>query len=400
MNDNVNTNSEEKKVEPVAQTTTETPSAPAPTETVQETAQPATPVPQEVKTEEVKPAVETPTQEQTPTPAPAPVEAPKEEVKQDAHATEQPKITEPVKEEKPKKEKKKGKGGTIFLLFLLFVMIVTLSVELVFLNNIKNMGKGVTDLEEIENAPKKEEILYDSKKVVGDIDPLVNETILNYLYTDNTGVTYEEYVNNLPNRTKQYLSGILKTTYIQHVKLVNSLSDRFGFDVTLTAEDLKTDDEKNTIYTYIDNNKSYEKNEDLKEYVFKPFEYKRDFLILEYDDYVGDKENFSIKIYGVATYDDGKETKISNNRFTFVDGLKFEELKAKLPDLYADQKENFDTITYYFTLKKDKIYVKDIKLNEEPAPVEEKTNEENPTEEVKEEEQPKEQEEKNIEETE
>ena len=374
MNDNVNTNSEETKVE----TTQTTPAA--------ET--------QAVATPEAKPVVEAPAPS-------APKEAPKQEVAQETVAplttespkTEQPttaptpakeepkaeaKPAEPVKEEKPKKVKKKGKGGTIFLLFILFCMIVTLGVELYYLNNINNLPKGVTDLEEIEKKPKKEEILYDSKEVISKIDPLVNETILNYLYTDNEGVTYQEYVNNLPNRTKLYLSGIFNTEYIQHAKLVNNLSNRFGFDVALTSEDLKTDDEKKTIYTYIDNNKSYEKNEDLKDYVFNAFKYKRDFLILEYDKYIGDKENFSIKIYGVATYSDGKTTKISNNRFTFVDGLKFEELKEKLPDLYADQKENFDTITYYFTLKKDTIYVKDIKLNEViEEPVEEEQPEEN-----------------------
>ena len=375
MNDNVNTNSEETKVETiqtaqpaetqavattpeVAPTTSaeQAPAASTPVEAPkQEVAQPATPTP-------VAPKVE-------PQQAPAPV---KEEPKAEA------KPAEPVKEEKPKKVKKKGKGGTIFLLFILFCMIVTLGVELYYLNNINSTPKGVTDLDEIEKQPKKEKLLYDSKEVIGKIDPLVNETILNYLYTDNEGVTYQEYVNNLPNRTKQYLSGIFKTEYIQHAKLVNNLNNRFGFDVTLTAEDLKTDDEKNNIYTYIENNKSYEKNEELKDYVFNAFKYKRDFLILEYDKYVGDKENFSIKIYGVATYNDGKNTKISNNRFTFVDGLKFEELKEKLPDLYADQKENFDTITYYFTLKKDNIYVKDIKLNEViEEPVEEQEPEEN-----------------------
>jgi hypothetical protein len=65
MNDNVNTNSEEKKVEPVAQTKAEAPSNTAPVENAQVAAQPATPAPQEVKTEEVKKTVETPTQEQT-----------------------------------------------------------------------------------------------------------------------------------------------------------------------------------------------------------------------------------------------------------------------------------------------------------------------------------------------
>ena len=54
--------------------------------------------------------------------------------------------------------------------------------------------------------------------------------------------------------------------------------------------------------------------------------------------------------------------------------------------MYADQKENFDTITYYFTLKKDKIYIKDIKLNEViETPSEEENTQEETTEEPSEE---------------
>jgi hypothetical protein len=84
---------------------------------------------------------------------------------------------------------------------------------------------------------------------------------------------------------------------------------------------------------------------------------------MEYDDPTGTDESSEVVVYGMVVIKTKKGNKFLNNRFTFIEGLTFDELKEKLPTLYGDQKENFDVVRYKLTKVGNKYILTDVKLN-------------------------------------
>jgi len=313
------------------------------------------------------PKVEEPKVEQTPAVA-TPVEqsAVKEEVKTEEVKTETKEAPDPEKandapKEKPlKMKKKKGILGTVFLLFLLLAIIVCLSMILMNINKLKNVPNGVTDLNNIV-IEETEVVLYDSKLVINNLNPNVKDAITVYLTTGGDK-TFKEFINELPNSTKLYLASIKGRSSVTLDTLKTQIKDVFGFEVTLEGENILADDKKTVLYSY-DEKTGVFTNEKVEGKEYTPFNVSGEFLPMEYDDPTGTDESSEVVVYGMVVVTTKKGNKFLNNRFTFIEGLTFDELKEKLPTLYGDQKENFDVVRYKFSKKDNKYILSDIKLN-------------------------------------
>ena len=334
-----------------------TPNAPEPVKETQTvpivTAEP-TPVP----TNEVETKPEAPSA--TPTPvAPVSTEAtkppevkptvPVQEEKKEEVKTEDKK--EEVKKEEPKKKpKKKSYKGTIFLLFLLLLIIVGLYLVMGELDKLKKVKKGVTDLSTIVVPEKEPEKLADSKKVIDGLDPSVQESIVNFLLQDEE-TDYIKYLTNLDNGTKLYLADLFKNNSITLDSIKTNLESKFGVNLSVEGKDLYDLKNKNKIlYEFNSTTVMFEKKIELGSVDYKPFKIDGELMILEYDDPVGTKEEYTITVYSAFLIRNNNVESIRNKADTlkFDESLSIDNIKNNILTYYSDHKEEFDRITYKF----------------------------------------------------
>ncbi len=302
--------------------------------------------------------VETPSVQQV---EEAPVQAQATEEKKEEVKTVIPEKPKDAPKEKPlKMKKKKGVLGTVFLLLILLAIIVLLSMVLMNMNKLKGIPNGVTDLNNIV-IDNTEEVLYDSKLAIDSLDSNVKDAVMVYLIKHNDK-SFKEYINDLPNSTKLYLASIKGKSSITLDTLKTNIKDVFGFEVTLEGENILADDKKTVLYSY-DEKTGVFTNMNVKDKDYTPFKPNGEFLAMEYDDPTGELENSEVVVYGMVVVTSKEGNKFLNNKFTFIEGLSFDELKEKLPTLYGDQKENFDVIRYKLTKVNNKYILNDVKLN-------------------------------------
>ncbi len=283
---------------------------------------------------------------------------PTEEVKKEETPVEKPK--DAPKEKPLKMKKKKGILGTVFLLLILLTIIVLLSMILMNINKLKNLPNGVTDLNSIV-IEETEVVLYDSKLVLNNLNTNVKDAITVYL-TTSSDKSFKEFINELPNSTKLYLASIKGKSSVTLNTLKTNIKEVFGFDVTLEGENIVADDKKTVLYSY-DEKTGVFTNENVTNKEYTPFKLNGEFIPMEYDDPTGNDESSEVVVYGMVAIKTKKGSKFLNNRFTYIEGLKFDELKEKLPTLYGDQKENFDVVRIKLSKVNNKYILNDVKLN-------------------------------------
>ena len=271
---------------------------------------------------------------------------------------------EPKKEEKPKKKSYKG---TIFFIFLLFLIIVGLIAVIMKHDELKKVKKGVTDLNTIVVPEKEPEKIADSKKVIDSLDPSVQESIVNFLLQEEE-TSYITYLTNLDNDNKLYLADILKNNSITLDSIKTNLESKFGTNLNVEGKDLlDLKDKTKKLYEFNPKTVMFEKQIELGSVDYKPFKIDGELMILEYDDPVGTKDEYSITVYSAFLIRNKDVESIRNKKDTlaFDKELSIDEIKNNIMTYYSDHKEEFDRITYKFKKnnKFNKMNLIDVSIN-------------------------------------
>ena len=321
----------------------------APTQAADQTVTPTNEVVTKTETPSVSPAAVAPAStEATHAPEEKPAASSQEEKKEEVKTEDK---KEEVKKEEPKKEqKKKSYKGTIFLLFLLLLIIVGLYLVMGELDKLKKVKKGVTDLSTIVVPEKEPEKLADSKKVIDALDPSVQESIVNFLLQDEE-TNYINYLNSLDNGDKLYLADLFKNNSITLDSIKTNLESKFGVSLGVEGENLYDLKNKSKIlYEFNPTTVMFEKKIELGSVDYKPFKIDGELMILEYDDPVGTKEEYSITVYSAFLIRNNNVESIRNKADTlkFDESLSIDNIKNNILTYYSDHKEEFDRITYKF----------------------------------------------------
>ncbi len=310
-----------------------------------------TPTPAPVQAEAPQPQSQPAPQQQPAAPAPKPTEQeqPKESKKE---------VKEKKKKEKPVKEKKEHIG---FSTFLLLILICGLVVTIMYTKDLRSLPAGVLDIDELDIKEMDTREKLDIEKIIKKIDVRVYETAINYLLQDDKK-TYQEYVLSLDNSTKLYLAGVLNQKLITLESLTANLHRKFGFDVKIEGQDVKSLKNNKVLFTYDKSTSTFNKVNEDETLEYKPFKVDGEFLILEADDYVGEPNDFYIRTYGLFIIRDQKGEHFYGKNFEMPEGMSFDELKDKLPTIYSDQKEKFEVIDFYLLKGSSGYVLHDIKF--------------------------------------
>ena len=311
-----------------------------PVETVEPPKEPVEPASPSTPAEPVQvvaaPTPTVPVQEPVQTPTETKPEEPKkEETKEDKKKSKQVKV------------KKRRYFLSVFFNLLLLLIIVGLVYVMNLQDDIKKHQKGVTDLETLDIPEEKKDKLYDSKKVIDNIEPKVSESVINYLLQDKY-TKYLDYINSLNNETKLYLADLFNNNSITLDSLKFNLKSLFGKDIDIEGKNFYYNGK--LLYEFNSNTVMFTSKISLGSIDYKPFGINGELMILEYDDPVGTKDEFSITVYSAFLIRNGNKESIRNkkNTLAFDKSLSINQIKDNILTYYSDHKEEFDKITYKF----------------------------------------------------
>ena len=102
----------------------------------------------------------------------------------------------------------------------------------------------------------------------------------------------------------------------------------------------------------------FDKKIELGSVDYKPFDINGELMILEYDDPVGSKNEYTIVVYSAFLIRKNNTESIRNKKdsLSFDKSLTIDDIKNNILSYYSDHKEEFDRITYKF--KKNNKYNK------------------------------------------